>query len=82
MKERIGSNADAQAQREPFITLDDLVQKAEELFTGLRTLSDRKHPLEVRRGVRKGVDDMADQDERSKTVKAGSKTSSFDLLQY
>ncbi len=36
--------------REPFITIDDLVLKAEELASGLRTLSEYKHPLVIRRG--------------------------------
>ncbi len=66
--------------REPFTTIDDLVQKAEELTSGLRKLSEFKHPLDVRRGVAKGegVIDMAKQED-SRTVKAGSKTYFFDI---
>ena len=66
--------------REPFTTIDDLTEKAEELVTGLRKLSEYKHPLDVRRGVkaREEVSDISVGDE-SKTVKAGSKTYFLDL---
>ncbi len=67
---------------EPFLTIDDLIEKAHELLTGLNTLGEYKHPLDVRRGKviksRKEVETMAYQDE-SKTVKAGSKTYFFDI---
>ena len=78
MKERMPSNTD-EGQKESFVTLDGLVSQAEQLFNGLRTLSERKHPFEIRRGIRKGVDEMADQDERSRIVKAGAKTYFFDI---
>ena len=68
-----------EGQREHFVTLDELVSQAEHLCSGLRTLSERKHPFEIRRGVRKGVDEMADQDERSRIVKAGAKTYFLDI---
>lgn len=64
--------------REPFVTIDDLVMKADELASGLRTLSEYKHPLDIRRGKREGVKDMTD-DAESRTVKAGSKTYFFDI---
>jgi len=60
--------------REPFTTIDDLIQLAQELLTRLSKLGEYKHPLDVR----KGVGSMAYQDE-SQSVKAGSKTYFFDL---
>ncbi len=62
-------------EREPFITIDDLVMKAEDLFLGLKKLSENRRPLDIR----KGVEDMTDQNEQSKTLKAGSKTYFFDI---
>ena len=66
--------------REPFTTIDDLTVKAEELVSGLHKLGERKHPLDIRRGINKGeeVSDVAEKNE-SRTVKAGSKTYFFDL---
>jgi hypothetical protein len=65
--------------REPFTTIDDLVNKARELFSGLAELSERTYPLDIRRGIRKGVKRMAAKKDHSKTVKAGSKTYFFDI---
>ena len=48
--------------RDPFVTIDDLLDKAQDLFSGLRDLSERKYPLDIRRGVRKGVMIVADKD--------------------
>ena len=50
-----GSRSGSSPDREPFITIDDLLHKAQELFVGLRKLSGYKHPLDVRRGVRKSA---------------------------
>lgn len=66
-------------EREPFATIDDLVIQAEGLFTGLKKLSESRHPLDIRKGVRKGVEDMTDQNDESRTLKAGSKTYFFDI---
>ena len=70
--------------QEPFTTIDDLIEKARDLFTGLRKLGEFKYPLDVRKGValkeRKGVESMSDTDE-SRTVKAGGKTYFFDIKQ-
>ncbi|MCI0558942.1 MAG: DUF3276 family protein [Nitrososphaera sp.] len=67
--------------REPFITIDDLMRRAEELATDLRELGQRKYPLDIRRGVvvREEVSDVADID-NSKTVKAGAKTYFLDIV--
>lgn len=64
--------------RGPFITIDDLQRLAQELVDGLNRLGDYKRPLDIRRG-RKGVKNMIEQDKRSETVKAGSKTYFFDI---
>ena len=75
-----GSKSGSDLGREPFTTIDDLAHKAEELASGLRNLGENRHPLDIRRGIkkRKGVSDMTEKDE-SRTVKAGSKTYFFDL---
>ena len=70
--------AEEEIERAPFVTIDDLVQQAESLMDGLRTLGEYKHPLDVRRGSRKGVEQMA-ADSDSITVKAGARTYFFDL---
>ena len=66
--------------REPFTTIDDLTQKAEELANGLQKLGEYKHPLDIRKGVRKRkeVSDMAEREE-NRTIKAGAKTYFFDI---
>jgi hypothetical protein len=80
MQKDKGSGPGSEPDRQPFTTIDDLSHKADELASGLRELMGQRHPLEIRRGVKKGeeVSDMADGDD-SKTVKAGSKTYFFDL---
>jgi hypothetical protein len=65
--------------RETFTTLDDLIGKAQELMTGLKKLSQLRHPLEIRRGIRKGVEENMASDEESMQVKAGGRTYFFDL---
>jgi hypothetical protein len=79
MPNRILKQNKLEIDREPFVTIDDLVDKAQDLFSGLQDLSERKHPLDIRRGVRKGVMNVADKDRPSKIVKAGAKTYFFDL---
>ena len=68
------------SSREPFVTIDDLVTKADELAKGLKTLSKHKHPLDVRRGKKngEGVIEMAENSD-SRTVRAGAKTYFLDL---
>jgi hypothetical protein len=68
-------------QHEPFITIDDALSHAQELYDCLRRLSEYKHPLAIRKGVhavRKEVEDMVHA-KKSKTVKAGSRTYFFDV---
>lgn len=66
-------------RREPFTTIDDLVQKSQELFVGLRKLSDFKYPLEIRRGIRKGVEKSMSTDRQSLQIKAGGRTYFLDI---
>jgi hypothetical protein len=82
MAKEMESKQGSEPDREPFTTIDDLVHQAEELSSGLRRLSEYRHPLDVRRGVNKGeeVTDMKDMGD-SATVKAGAKTYFFDLKQ-
>jgi hypothetical protein len=61
-----------------YTTIDDAIRLAKELLARLSQLGDYKHPLDVRRG-RKEVVKMVDQNDKSKTLKAGSKTYFFDI---
>jgi hypothetical protein len=72
---RSGSNPG----REPFITIDDLVRKAQELSRGLRTLSGYKYPLDIRRGIRKGVKERMNKDKQSKQIKGSGRTYFLDV---
>ena len=55
-----------------FTTIDDLILLSQELFTRIRQISQYKHPLSVRKGVRQ-------MDLTSKTVRAGAITYIFDI---
>ena len=63
LKEKESKQMNSDPAKEPFVTIDDLVVRADELATGLRVLSEYKHPLKIRRGVkRRGeVSEMADE---------------------
>src|SRR5687768_5797478 len=65
--------------RQPFETIDDLVKRAEELFVGLKKLSKTKYPLDIRRGMRKEVDEGMKNSRESTQIKAGSRTYFFDI---
>jgi len=80
MQKNRGSRSGSDPDREPFTTIDDLTQKAEELANGLLKLGEYKHPLDIRKGVkrRKGVSDMAEREE-NRTIKAGAKTYFLDI---
>ena len=65
--------------REPFVTIDDLLQKAQELFAGLRKLSEFKYPLDVRRGIRKGVEKSMSDERESQQIKGSGRTYFFDV---
>jgi len=70
---------------EPYVTIDDLARKAQELVDGLQKLSTYKHPLDVRRGVPtagEGVsEDMPERKENkdSLQVKGGGRTYFLDM---
>ena len=70
-----GSNPD----RDLFITIDDLVDKAQELSDGLKKLSKYKHPLDIRRGVRKGVKKSMQDDRESRQMKGSGRTYFLDV---
>ena len=56
-----------------------LLQKTQELFAGLKKLSEFKHPLDVRRGVGKGVKQRMSSDRQSKQIKGSGRTYFLDL---
>ena len=60
--------------QQTFTSIDDLILLSQELFTRLHQISQYKHPLSVRRGVKQ-------MDKTSKTVRAGAITYFFDIKQ-
>ena len=66
---------------EPFITIDDLVHKAQELSLGLVKLSEYKYPLDIRRGVRKGVEKRMRDNKSSRQIKGRGRTYFLDVEQ-
>ena len=72
---RLGSGPD----REPFVTIDDLLQKARELFVGLKKLTEFKYPLDIRRGVRKGVKKRMSENRESRQIKGSGRTYFLDI---
>lgn len=67
--------------QEPFVTIDDLLQKAGEIFAGLKKLAEYKYPLDIRRGsaIRKGVSKVMDEDRESMQIKASGRTYFLDV---
>ena len=65
--------------REPFLTIDDLVGRAEELFHGIVKLSEFKYPLQIRRGLRKEVIECMHDDRESAQIKGSGRTYFLDL---
>ncbi len=64
---------------EPFITIDDLLEKSQELLAGLKKLSELKYPLDIRRGIRKGVKKRMNDDTQSKQIKGAGRTYFLDI---
>ena len=70
---------------EPYVTIDDLAEKAQELVDGLHKLSTYKHPLEVRRGVPKAGEGVSDtmperkENKDSLQVKGSGRTYCLDM---
>ena len=74
MSEREEQQSLSDKKKEKITTIDDLLVTAGKLYKGLITLSQQKHPLDIRRGV----SDMNIERE-SETVKAQGRTYFFDL---
>ena len=66
------------SSREPFTTIDDLTQLAQELVTGLEKLSESKHPLDIRR-ARKGVGQSVSDDRQSLQIDGAGRTYFLDV---
>ena len=64
---------------EPFVTIDDLAQQAHTLSVGLERLCEFKYPLDIRRGIRKGVGKSMTDDTQSRQIKAAGRTYFLDL---
>jgi len=73
------SDSGSELVREPFTTIDDLVQQAKHLFAGLKKLSEFKYPLDIRRGIRKGVDNHMTDETQSRQIKGAGRTYFLDL---
>ena len=79
MPRKKGSRSGSEPDRQPFLTIDDCVQRARELAAGLQNLTKCKYPLDIRRGVRKEVKDDMDNDKISQQLKASGRTYFFDV---
>ena len=75
MQENKESLLGSEPNHNEIMTIDDAIEKARELAIILSELGERRHPLDIR----KGVENMEDKSERSKTLKAGAKTYFFDI---
>ena len=73
MKDETNDNLNKEG-REKFITIDDIVLKAERLWQELIDLSQIKHPLSVRRGVK-----AMHPENKNEVLKTQSKTYFFDI---
>lgn len=69
--------------REPFPTIDQALEIAQELENVLKKLGEQKHPLDVRKARKEVVRDMQakydNRDRESKQIKAGSRTYFIDV---
>jgi len=63
-------------RRPGFATIDDMLDLARELVDGLNQMGERRHPLDIRRGVRNMVER---EEKKSEMLKASGKTFFFDL---
>jgi len=79
MQNREASKSGSEGERANFQTIDDLWRKAEELSAGLRKLSQSKHPLAIRRGVRRGVSGEMRNNGKSVQIKAAGRTYFLDI---
>ena len=74
-----GSRLGSEPDRPPFLTIDDCVQRAQELAAGLQNLTKCKYPLDIRRGLRKEVKDDMNHDQPSKQIKGSGRTYFLDV---
>ena len=65
--------------REPFVTIDDLAQQAQTLLVGLEKLREFKYPLDIRRGIRKGVEKPMNDETKNQQIKGAGRTYFLDL---
>ena len=79
MPKKKASRSENKLDREPFITIDDLRQKAQELSVGLTKLCETKYPLDIRRGIRKGVKKRMNENKQSKQIKGSGRTYFLDI---
>ena len=79
MPRKKGSRSGSEPDRQPFLTIDDCVQRARELATGLQNLTNCKYPLDIRRGVRKEVKEHMNHDQPSKQIKGSGRTYFLDV---
>ena len=79
MPKKTASEPNGECDAESFITIDDCVRMAQELFAGLSKLSEIKYPLDIRRGVGKGVKTLMRESKASKQLKAAGRTYFFDV---
>ena len=75
------SSLEAKTDQVAFITIDDCVNQAENLFAGLKKLSQFKHPLSIRRGIGKEVKVGMGEEKTSKQLKGSSRTYFFDVAE-
>ena len=73
-----GESNSGDESKPEYITIDDVITLAQELLSRLNQLGGYRYPLDVRKG-RKEVVNMVGQKDKSKTMKAGSKTYFFDV---
>ena len=70
------TRSQAEFTRPGFATIDDMLDLARQLVDGLNQLGERKHPLDIRRGVRNMVER---EEKKSEMLKASGKTFFFDI---
>ena len=79
MQEDKGLRSGSDPDCEPFTTIDDCLQQAQDLFAGLKRLSEYKRPLDIRRGVGKGVKKSMTDNQPSKQLNASGRTYFLDV---
>ena len=79
IQDHIQPSLEVPPDREPFTTIDGLLDKAQDLFAGLKKLSEFKYPLDIRRGVRKGVEKHMNDETQSRQIKGAGRTYFLDL---